>query len=283
MKVPRSYGSKKERNVKVPGNFCGRILRAAFVSACLILSATGMTPPAAAAAEAEVVVFAAASTTNAISEIAALYAAKGLGGVKTSFASSSTLAKQIEQGAPADVFLSANTEWVDYLEKKNLAAKDTRCDLLRNRIVLIAPAAGALGHIEIRPGFSLLPALGRDGRLAVGDPAHVPVGMYGKEALTNLGAWDAIKDRIAPAKDVRAGLALVEQGEAPLGLVYESDAAASGKVKIVGIFPAGSHTDVVYPVVAVAGQKVDQAKKFIAFLKTPEAQAVFKKYGFAGI
>jgi molybdate transport system substrate-binding protein len=268
---------KKESGMKCLRSLCARLLPII----ALVLAGPALLP--ASAAEPEIVVFAAASTTNAIGDIAALYAEKGLGDVKTSFASSSTLAKQIEQGAPADVFLSANTEWADYLEKKNLLVKGTRSDLLRNRIVLVAPGDGALETIEIKQGFSLLPALGRDGRLSVGDPAHVPVGMYGKEALMKLGAWDAIKDRIAPAKDVRAGLAMVERGEAPLGLVYESDAVASGKVRVVGIFPAGSHTDVVYPVAAVVGQKVGPAEKFIAFLKTPEALAVFQKYGFAGI
>ncbi|MDR1946484.1 MAG: molybdate ABC transporter substrate-binding protein [Desulfovibrio sp.] len=259
--------------------FFAHLVPALLVLACPVVAA----PAPAGAAEPEIVVFAAASTTNAIDDIAALYAQKGLGSVKASFASSSTLAKQIEQGAPADVFLSANTQWADYLDQKGLLEKGSRSDLLRNRIALIVPKDSKIGTIEIRQGFSLLPALGKDGRLSVGDPAHVPVGMYGKEALMKLGAWDEIKDRIAPAKDVRAGLALVEQGEAPLGLVYESDAVASDKVRVVGIFPAGSHTEVVYPVAAVAGQKVGPARKFIEFLKTPEALAVFQKYGFAGV
>ncbi len=243
----------------------------------------GFAPPAVGAAQPEIVVFAAASTTDAMIEIGALYSAKGLGAVKFSFASSSTLAKQIEQGASADVFLSANVEWADYLEQKNMLEKGSRANLLRNRIALVVPKDSAVKSVDLKPGVSLLPLLGKDGKLAVGDPAHVPVGMYGKKALESLGAWDAVKDRIAPMKDVRAGLALVERGEAPLGLVYESDAAASGKVRVIGVFPQGSHPEVLYPVAAVAGKRVVAAKAFIAFLSTPEAKAVFKKYGFAGI
>lgn len=235
------------------------------------------------AAGGDVTVFAAASTTNAIEEIGKLYEAKGLGAVRGSFASSSTLAKQIEQGAPADVFLSANEKWMDYLDGKNMVEKDTRASLLRNRIVLIVPKDSPAGNMELKKGVSLLGLLGKEGRLAVGDPGHVPVGMYGRQALENLDMWQDISDRLAPAKDVRAGLALVERAEAPLGLVYESDVAASAKVRIIGVFPAGSHPDVIYPVAAVAGGNIEAAKGFIAFLSTPEALAVFKKYGFAGM
>ena len=266
---------------------------------CLIVSGVclcgALRATAANAAGQGIVVFAAASTTNAVNELGKIYEAKGLGHITASFASSSTLAKQIEQGAPADVFLSANTEWMDYLQEKNLLVKDSRTDLLRNRIVLIVPKDSKVTAIDIKPGFSLLPFLSANGdangRLAVGDPAHVPVGMYGRKALEKLGAWDAVKDRLAPAKDVRAGLALVERAEAPVGLVYASDVAASGKVRVVGEFPAGSHPDVVYPVAAIANGpaavgangKADAAKAFIAFLSTSEAKAVFEKYGFAGM
>ncbi len=247
--------------------------------AALLLVAIPAPRPARAAAP-ELVVFAAASTTNAINDIGALYAKKGLGRIKASFASSSTLAKQIEQGAPADVFLSANIEWMDHLEKKNLVEKGTRKDLLRNRIALIVPQGSKARNMELKPGASLLPLLGKDGRLAVGDPAHVPVGMYGKQALENLKMWDAVKGRIAPAKDVRAGLMLVERGEAPLGLVYESDAAASGKVRVIAVFPKGSHPEVIYPMGAIAGKQTAAAKAFITFLTTPEAKGIFKRYGF---
>ncbi len=243
----------------------------------------GVLPQTAGAAQPEITVFAAASTTNAVNKIGALYAARGLGGIKASFASSSTLAKQIEQGAPADVFLSANVEWADYLEKKNLLDAGSRVNLLRNRIVLIVPGASPAKAVDLKPGVSLLPLLGKDGRLAVGDPQHVPVGMYAKKALESLGAWDAVQNRLAPSKDVRAGMALVERGEAPLGLVYASDAAVSGGVRVIGVFPAGSHPEVVYPVAAVAGKRTAAARAFIAFLGSPEAKAIFKKYGFEGL
>lgn len=233
-----------------------------------------------AVAETELLVFAAASTTNVITEIGDLYAARNLGRVKPSFASSSTLAKQIASGAPVDVFLSANPKWMDFLEEKNLLSQETRFDLLGNRIVLIAPADSALGQIDVTPGFSLSALLGKDGRLSTGDPDHVPAGMYGKEALQNLGVWDQVKDRLAPMKDVRAALVLVERGEAPLGLVYATDAAVSKKVRVVGTFPVDSHPPIVYPVAAVSGGKISEARLFMDFLKSPEARAVFEKYGF---
>lgn len=238
---------------------------------------------AAQAAEPEITVFAAASTTNAITDIGRLYADKGLGSIKTSFASSSTLAKQIEQGAPADVFLSANANWMDYLDERKLTEPGTRLNLLRNRIALIVPKESVVQKITISEKTDMSALLGREGRLAVGDPDHVPVGMYGKKALEALGLWDAVKERLAPTKDVRAGLALVERAEVPLGLVYESDVAASDKVRIIGVFPVGSHPDVIYSVAAVSGKNTAPAKNFIAFLTTPEAKAIFKKYGFEGM
>lgn len=261
------------------------------IALSVLLSGAGLAVPAVHAAsgatsgtaDPEIVVFAAASTTDAVNEIGALYKSKGPGSIRSSFASSSTLAKQIEQGAPADVFLSANTQWMDYLADKKMVAEGTRADLLRNRIVLIVPANSPVTRFEIKEGADVLSLLGKEGRLAVGDPAHVPVGMYGKSALENLKIWDSIKDRLAPAKDVRAGLALVERVEAPLGLVYESDVAASGKVRVIGVFPKGSHPEVIYPVAAVAGGQVAAAKSFLDFLKTPEAKAVFSKHGFEGM
>lgn len=231
-------------------------------------------------AHADVVVFAAASTTNAMTEIGELYAAEKLGRMIPSFASSSTLAKQIGNGAPADVYLSANTKWMNYLEEKNLLTRGSRFDLLRNRIVFIAPMASTLPPMDIRPGFSPVTALGNDGRLALGDPDHVPAGMYGKKALKNLKSWKEIERRLAPMKDVRAALVLVERGEVPLGLVYATDAAISQKVRIVGTFPESCHPPIVYPVASVADGNNTEAQNFLDFLHTPMAQAVFKKYGF---
>jgi molybdate transport system substrate-binding protein len=240
-----------------------------------IMALTGLS-----AARADVVVFAAASTTNAVTELGELYEAKNLGRMIPSFASSSTLAKQIGNGAPADVYLSANTKWMDYLEEKNLLSEGSRVDLLRNRIVLIAPVTSALPQIDIRPGFSPAAVLGTEGRLAMGDPSHVPAGMYGKKALEGLECWEEVKDRLAPMKDVRAALVLVERGEVPLGLVYATDAAISPKVRVVGTFPESCHPPIVYPVAAVSGGKSAEAKRFLDFLHTPEARAVFEKYGF---
>ena len=248
----------------------------------VLLIFLGLSPLAAraVAAPGEVVVFAAASTTNAITEIGELYAAQDLGHITTSFASSSTLAKQIANGAPADVYLSANKKWMDFLEEKNAIDKAGRFDLLGNRIVLIAPKQSAIKTMDITSGLNLASLLGSDGRLSMGDPEHVPAGMYGKEALENLGLWGQVKDRLAPMKDVRAALVLVERIEAPLGLVYATDAAISKHVRVVGTFPIDSHPPIVYPVAAVSGGKREAAAVFMAFLKTRAARAVFEKYGF---
>ncbi len=232
------------------------------------------------AAEKEVTVFAAASTTNALGEVGELFSAKGLGSVKTSFASSSTLAKQIESGAPADVFLSADEKWMDYLDEKNAIYKATRFDFLGNRIVLIVPADSAVQTVEVKSGMDLAGLLGEDGRLSIGDPEHVPVGTYGKKAMEQLGIWGQVENRLAPMKDVRAALVLVERAEAPLGLVYATDAAISDKVRVAGTFPVDSHPPIVYPVAAVAGGNATAAAAFLDFLKTPEAKKIFEKYGF---
>lgn len=232
------------------------------------------------AAEGEVVVFAAASTTNAITEIGDLFATRGLGHVTTSFASSSTLAKQIDSGAPVNVFLSANEKWMDFLDEKGVIEKASRFDLLGNRIVLIAPLQSSIQTVDVKKGLDLAALLGGDGRLSMGDPEHVPAGMYGKNAMEHLGLWDQVKNHLAPMKDVRAALVMVERAEAPLGLVYSTDAAISKKVRVVGNFSLESHPPIVYPVAAVAGKKTDAAAKLLDFLKTLEARAVFEKYGF---
>lgn len=232
------------------------------------------------AAEREVVVFAAASTTNAITDISDLFTTKGLGHFTTSFASSSTLAKQIASGAPADVYLSANKKWMDFLEAKNAIEKSSRFDLLGNRIVLISPLQSPIQTLDVKKGLDLAGLLGSDGRLSMGDPDHVPAGIYGKGAMQTLGLWEQVKGRLAPMKDVRAALVLVERAETPLGQVYATDAAISKKVRVVGTFPVESHPPIVYPVAAVAGGKINEVAKLLDFLKTPEARAVFEKYGF---
>lgn len=225
-----------------------------------------------------VLVFAAASTTNAVTDIGELFAARKMGKVIHSFASSSTLAKQIENGAPANVYISANKKWMDYLEENRLIVPSSRFNLLSNRIVLIAPS-NSRAAIVIRPHFDLAGLLG-DGHLAMGDPSHVPAGIYGKEALEKLGVWDQVKAKVARARDVRAALALVERGEAPLGVVYATDAAITKKVRVVAEFPPDSHPPIVYPAAIVAGNGTAVAKRFLDFLKTAAAQAVFEKYGF---
>jgi len=225
-------------------------------------------------------VFAAASTTNALTEIAGLYEAGGRGKVELSFASSSTLAKQIENGAPADVFLSANQEWMDYLEEKNLLEAGSRSDLLGNRIVFIVPSSSAVKDLTVSPQLDLAALLGPDGLLAVGDPAHVPVGQYAKAALENLKLWPQVENRIAPAKDVRAGMVLVERAESPLGIVYASDAAVSDKIRIAGVFPLDSHPNIDYPVAAVKSPDSKAALEFIKFLSDPKAKEIWAKFGF---
>ncbi len=224
-------------------------------------------------------IFAAASTTNAVGDIINAYKAKTGKEVVPSFASSSTLAKQIDQGAPADVYLSANPKWMNFLEEKGLVASGTRTDLLGNRISLIQPLSGSL-NITIAPGMDLAGILGSD-KLAMGDPDHVPAGIYGRKALESLGAWDSVAAKVARCKDVRAALALVERAETPLGVVYATDAAISSKVKTVSLFPENSHPPITYPACIIKDKANDEAKAFFDFLKSPDAAAIFQKYGFS--
>ena len=227
----------------------------------------------------DVIVFAAASTANAVDEIGALFAARGEGKMTASYAASSTLAKQIEQGAPANIFLSADQQWMDYLAAKKLVIAESRRNLLGNRLVLIAPADSKLDRIDIGKNTDLVALLG-DGRLATGDPDHVPVGLYARQALEHMGQWTAIAPRLARADSVRAALALVERGEAPLGIVYATDAAVSPKVKLLGSFPEDLHDTILYPVALVTGKDSKAARDFLALLQTPDAKAIFAKYGF---
>lgn len=227
----------------------------------------------------QVTVFAAASTTNVLTEIIELFTKNTNTPVTPSFAASSALAKQIENGAPASVFLSADNKWMDYLEEKKLIEATTRFGLLSNRIVLVAPLDSTL-TLNLQPGVDLAGALGQN-RLAMGDPDHVPVGTYGKQALEALRVWDSVKDQIARANDVRSALVLVERGESPLGIVYATDAAISGKVRVVAVFPENTHPPIVYPVALVTGHETAAAKAFLSFLKGPEAKAIFVKHGFS--
>jgi molybdate transport system substrate-binding protein len=245
----------------------------------LLLLTSGFTDPCQAAESESVTVFAAASTTNAINDIGKLFAEKGKGTIVASYASSSTLAKQIENGAPANVFISADEPWMNYLEERKLIEPGSRFDLVGNKLVLIAPSGSSVDKMEIGPKVDLLKVL-RDGRLATGDPDHVPAGRYAKTALEKLGVWNNVESKLARAPDVRGALTLVERGETPLGIVYSTDASITPKVKVVGVFPADSHPKIVYPTALVAGKATAAAKSFLEFLKTPEAKAVFEKYGF---
>ncbi len=223
-------------------------------------------------------IFAAASMKNALDDVDAAYTAKTGVKVMASYAASSTLAKQIEQGAPADVFVSADTDWMDYATGKKTINEPTRVNLLGNSIVLIAPKDSRIDHVAIGKGFDLAKLAG-DGKIATGDVKAVPVGKYAKAALETLGAWRTAEPKFAMAESVRAALALVARGEAVLGIVYSTDAKVEPGVKIVGTFPADSHPPIIYPVAATATAKPDTGG-YLAFLRTSAAKAIFDKYGF---
>lgn len=225
---------------------------------------------------ADVTVYAAASLTNALKDIATAWKATHAGDeVKSSFAASSTLAKQIEAGAPAEVFASADQKWMDYLSERDLIDKASRRALLGNTLVLIAPATKPL-TLNVQKGAAL-PTF--DGKLCMGEPGSVPAGIYGKQALQSLGWWSGVEKRVVATEDVRTALAFVERAECPLGIVYETDAKISDKVVIAGRFPAGSHDPVVYPV-ALLPKASATAKDFFRYLQSPESAAVFQRYGF---
>ncbi|MFH2092221.1 MAG: molybdate ABC transporter substrate-binding protein [Pseudomonadota bacterium] len=226
-----------------------------------------------------IIIFSAGSTTNAITDIAAFFSKQTHIKTITSFASSSTLARQIENGAPAHVYLSANTKWMDYLENKKMLEPGTRFNLLTNQIVLIAPADSPLKPVTIEKNFPLTALIG-DQHMAMGDPDHVPSGIYGKQAMEFLGIWKTIEKQIVRTKDVRAALVLVAREEVPVGQVYSTDAAISDKVKIIGIFPDTSHSPIVYPTAIIAGKRTPQAIQFLKFLSSDDAQGILKKYGF---
>jgi molybdate transport system substrate-binding protein len=224
-------------------------------------------------------VFAAASMKNALDDIDAAYTARTGVKIVASYAASPALAKQIEQGAPADVFVSADTDWMDYAIRKNSINETTRVNLLGNSLVLIAPKDSKIDTIKIVQGFDLAKLVARDDKIAMGDTKSVPVGKYAAAALEKLGAWQAADPKFAQMENVRAALALVARGEAVLGIVYSTDAKVEPGVKIVGTFPADSHPAIVYPVAATATAK-PEAADYLAFLRTSAAKAIFEKYGF---
>jgi molybdate transport system substrate-binding protein len=248
-------------------------MKSLVAAASLVLTAS-----AALAQPADVTVLAAASLKNALDLVVADYVKATGRRVAVSYAASSALARQIEQGAPADLFLSADVDWMDDLQKKNLIRPDTRHSLLGNRIVIVAPADAAK-PLDLQPG-ALLGALG-SGRLAMASVLTVPAGKYGKAALENLGLWNEVSGKVAEAENVRAALTFVSRGEAPLGIVYETDAKAEPKVAIVARFPETSHPPVVYPVALTATSTSDAARQFLSVLRGPASAAIFAREGFS--
>ncbi|NNM71290.1 molybdate ABC transporter substrate-binding protein [Enterovirga aerilata] len=252
-----------------------RLVAGTLLGALLSVAAAG---PAALAQAGGPTVFAAASLKNAMDDIAAAWARSGKPPLRVSLAASNTLAKQIEQGAPADLFFSADLDWMDHVERKGLIRPGTRINLLANTIVIIAPK-DSRASVSMGPRLDLSAALG-SGRIAMGNVDAVPAGKYGKAALEKLGAWEGLKDRVAQAESVRAALLLVSRGEAPLGIVYATDAAADPNVKVLATFPADTHPPIVYPVAVTKEAASPDAAALLAFLRGPEARAAFEKQGF---
>ncbi len=227
----------------------------------------------------DVVVFAAASLKNALDEVAAAWKEETGKTAVISYAASNALVRQIEAGAPADILFSADLDWMDYAASKNLIRLETRTDLLGNGIVLIAPKDSPV-QVSLQPGLDLASVLG-NGRLAMGQVEAVPAGKYGKAALEKLGAWDGVKDKIAQADNVRTALLLVSRGEAPLGIVYKTDAVSDPNVKIVAAFPEGTRPPIVYPVALTKESINPDASSLLSFLRSDKAKPFFEKQGFS--
>jgi molybdate transport system substrate-binding protein len=244
----------------------------------LALAALALVMLDAAPAAADVLVFAAASLKNALDDAAAAYRQQGGDIVRISYAASSALAKQLESGAPADIFVSADQDWMDYAQRQGLINPATCKDFLANRLVLVAPASSNVA-VTIAPNFPLT-ALLAEGRLAIADPDSVPAGKYAKAALEHLGVWPSVEPKVARAENVRAALFYVVRNEAPLGIVYATDAAAETGVKIVGVFPEESHPPIRYPIALTAASRSPAAAAFLAFLESPAARRFFEAQGF---
>ena len=243
----------------------------------LMVAVVALTARPAYAAD-RITLFAAASLKSALDPLAAAYAASSGNFVSISYASSATLAKQIEQGAPADLFASADKDWMDYLQTRQLIVAATRVDLLGNSLVAIVPRASAVQALALsRSAFAA--AMG-EGRLATGDVNSVPLGLYAKAALTQLGLWDQVRDHLAPADNARAALQFVARGEVPLGIVYATDARAEAGVRVVAMFPVESHPAIVYPFALVAGGTSTAAQNFLDFLASAAAKPFFEAQGF---
>ena len=256
------------------------ILSSWLLAACLTLGAAASDTRAADSKPPDLLIFAASSLTNVLEDIGKAYTVNTGQAVKFSFAASAVIARQIEGGARADVFFSADVEWMDYLEARNLIDRTTRRNVTSNRLALIAPVDSRI-ELKIAPNFALLAALG-GGRLATGDPDYVPVGRYARSALTTLGVWNDVADRLVRADNVRAALVFVARGEAPLGIVYQTDALSEPKVRIVDLFPVSSHLPIVYPVAVVTRAKPG-ARAFVDFLATPAARDLFEHYRFTSL
>jgi molybdate transport system substrate-binding protein len=258
-----------------------RLLMRAALSALALSFTLPLTAPVK-AQEQPILVFAAASLKNALDEIAAEWMKANKLDVKISYAASSALAKQIENGAPADIFISADLDWMDYVEKKNLVRKGTRVNLLGNTLVLIASNDAKAKEVKIAPGFDLAGLLG-NGRLSMAAAATVPAGKYGKAALEKLGVWKSVEGKIAEAENVRAALAFVSRGEAPYGIVYRTDAVSEKGVTIAGTFPAGTHEPIVYPFAVLESSKNPKAADFLKAMNTRAARAIWIKHGFEAL
>ena len=243
-----------------------------------IVVALSITLASSMAKAADVIVFAAASLKEALDKQARQFEFGTGNKVVVSYGASNALAKQIEAAAPADVFISADLDWMDYVGQRNLLAPGTRIDLLRNALVLVAPSSSTTA-LRIAPGFGLAAALGT-GKLAMANPDSVPAGKYGKNALEKLGVWTNVEKQVARAENVRAALALVSRGEAPFGIVYSTDALADKGVKIVDTFPPDTHPPIVYPAAVLASAKSAAARPLLDYLRSPAARAVWDKYGF---
>jgi len=225
-------------------------------------------------------VFAAASLRESLDEAAALYERERGQPVRVSYAGSSALARQIEQGAPADVFISADIDWMDWLQARELVDGATRTELLGNALVLIAPSTTAPPAINLTRGADLMPLLGDDGHLALALTASVPAGKYAKAAFESLGLWPVLQARVAEAENVRAALLLVARGEAPLGVVYASDAQAEPRVQVIATFPADSHPPIIYPLAVLRASQHPKAREFVEWLQQPAALETFRRHGF---
>lgn len=252
--------------------------RLAHRTAARLLLALALAAPVAAQAD-DLLIFAAASLKPSLDKIIATPEVMALGSVKASYAASSQLAKQIEAGAPAALFISADQDWMNYVDDKKLVVAGTRMDVLGNVLVLIAPKDSSL-KLDIKAGFDLAGALGKEGKLALGEPNSVPAGKYAKAALTQLGVWDKVSPHVVSAENVRAALNFVARGEAPLGVVYRSDAVSEPAVRVVGTFPDATHAPIVYPMALIAGHDSPAARKLLDLLHAAPEQTIFRTYGF---